>query len=273
MSISTYQLLKSLGVSERRVLQLLPTISGGNYAAGDVICPKGANKQPWTHVFSGLVFGGIPNTDGGIDPVHIFGPNTWFGEASIVSRQPSSMEYACLTDVRVMHLPWEATIEAFEREPDFSRYIALLVTLRSQQSSELLSLMRFGSPAQRVVMGMALIAEALLQPHPTLRPSANWELASDRLDISVKQALMASMCGVSRGIFSVCINQLERASWCEIQYGTISLLQIKAWIHFSAAQRHNRIHMDKPAMPEILLQLDAAAQECRSDTNHLARHA
>lgn len=273
MSINTYHLLKDAGVSERRVLQLLTVVSGANYTSGEVIWPRGSSHQPWMHIFTGLVCGGIPQPDGGFEPLHIFGPNTWFGEASIISEQPSDLEYVCLADVRAMLVPAEATLEAFQREQEFSKYITQLITRRGQQSSELLKLMRMGSPVQRVVMGLALIAEALRTP-PAQRPSAVVPTAVDTVDIPVKQAVLASMCGVSRGIFSTCIQQLARAGWCDIQYATIRLLQSRVWVYFSTAQRHKRIHTPFSGMPEVLEQLDAAAAAVRENTPHTAvRHA
>jgi hypothetical protein len=122
-------------------------------------------------------------------------------------------------------------------------------------------------------MGLALLAEAMLNGAHLPMPLLSVGVVSDRLEIPLKQALLAAMCGVSRGIFSICIKQLANAGWCEIQYATISLLQIEAWVHFSSAQRHSRTRLDKPDMPKVLALLQEAARSCQDERATGARHA
>lgn len=248
MSIYAYQLLKSLGFSEQRVRRVLPRIKVESLEPGHIICHKGARPEAWTHVVSGLVSAGIPDKDGAVTPINIFGPGTWFGEVSILNRQALLLECICLTPVRILTMPLGYAVEAFEHEAEFSRHIAHLVAWRAQQQAEMLTLMRQGSPQLRVVMGLARFAEALHNSNshlPTNDPD-------DFQEIPLKQSLLASMCGVSRGIFSECVQQLAAADWIRLNYATLALSNVQAWHKFSNNHRNSRHNNNKPSMQEIL---------------------
>ena len=255
MSIKTYQVLKSVGLSDQRVTRMLVAAKSETYTVDQVVWPRGASLQPWTHIITGLVCACVPDADRGFNPVNIYGPGAWFGEAAILNRQPSAVEYICLTPARVVAVPFAEALDTFEYEAEFSRYIARLVAWRSQQHAEMLSLMRTGSPALRVVMGLALFAEAMASSSSHL-PHFDLE---DNLDIPLKQALLASMCGVSRGIFSICAKQLAAAGLLRVNYSSVGLLGLKTWGRFSKARRQNRLNLIKPSMPELLSLLQAAS--------------
>ncbi len=202
MSIYTYQLLKSLGLSEHRVLTLLPNIKVEFLLPDQFVFRKGSPPQAWHHVITGLVCGSLPGQDGTVTPMHVFGPGTWFGEVPILNRGLYLVDGVCLAPVRMLSLPIEQFQNVFDNEPEFSRHIARLVSWRIQQHAEMLIVTRLGSPQLRV--GLAMFAEALNNSQSHLTAS---EL-DDGVKIPLKQSLMASLCGVSRGVFSECVQQL-----------------------------------------------------------------
>ncbi|MDI1243974.1 MAG: Crp/Fnr family transcriptional regulator [Rhodoferax sp.] len=255
MSIYTYQLLKGVGLSEQRVLSVLPKIKVDSLNAGQIICHKGSQPEAWHHIVSGLVGAGIPQENGVITPINIFGPGTWFGEVAILNHRPLMVDCVCLTPVRILKMPLEQAVDAFENDADFSRHVARLIAWRTQQQSEMLILMRLGSPQLRVVLGLALFAEALHSSNSHLPTN---EL-DDSLDIPVKQSALAAMCGVSRGIFSECVQHLAAAGWVRLSYATLALSKILVWHNFSRRHRQNRHNNAKPVMPEILHMFEEAA--------------
>lgn len=255
MSIYAYQLLKGLGLSEQRVLRVLPSIKVESLDVNQIICRKGAKPEAWTHIVSGLVNAGIPDKDGDITPINIFGPGTWFGEVAILNRQALLLECICLTPVRILTMPLAQAVDAFEHEAEFSRHVARLVAWRTQQHAEMLTLMRLGSPQLRVVMGLALFAEALHNSNSHLPTNG----LDDSLEIPLKQSLLAALCGVSRGVFSECVQQLSAAGWVRLNYATLALSSIVVWRKFSNQYRQSRINSVKPSMQEILLLMEEAA--------------
>jgi CRP-like cAMP-binding protein len=248
MSIYAYQLLKGLGISEARLLRVLPNIQVQSFDPNQVIFHKGSQPAAWSHVLSGLVSAGIPDSNGDIAPIHVMGPGTWFGESAFLNGQSMALECICLTPVRLLVMPIADAMDAFESEPKFAQYIAHLVAWRNQNHIEMLTLMRLGSPQLRVVMGLALFAEAL--------HNSNSHLPTNELDdvqeIPLKQSLLASMCGVSRGIFSECVQHLSAAGWVRPNYATLALSRVPVWHKFSKNHRNNRHNNNKPSMPEIL---------------------
>ena len=233
MSIYAYQLLKGLGFSEQRVRRVLPRLEVESLEPNQVICHKGSHQDSWIQIVSGLVNAGIPDPDGAITPISIFGPGTWFGEVSILNRQAVVLELVCLSPVRILKVPVPEVIEAFENEPDFSRHLARLFAWRTQQYAEMLTLMRLGNPSLRVVLGLALFAEALQTSNSHL-PTSELE---DKLDIPLKQSLLASLCGVSRGVFSECVQQLAAEGWVQLNYATLALSRLNVWRKFSSNWR------------------------------------
>lgn len=258
MSIYAYHLLKGLGLSEQRVVRLLPALRTQNLDSDEVIWPKGSSPTAWIYIETGLVSACVPAAaDNALTPVNIYGQGTWFGEAAILSKQALNHEYVCLTPARVICVPLAEAMDAFDNEPEFARYIARLVAWRNQQHAEMLTLMRIGSPQLRVVMGLALFAEALHNSSSHLPTSGN----DYSLEIPLKQAVLASLCGVSRGIFSECVQQLAAEGWLRLSYATLGLLHIDVWERFSHRHRQTRLSATKPGMPELLaLMRDAKPQ-------------
>lgn len=255
MSIYAYQLLKGIGLSEQRVLRVLPNIKVQSLDPDHVICRKGFRPEAFSHVLSGLVCAGAPDRDGSITPIHILGPGTWFGVDAVLNLQAVALETICLTPVRILDMPLADATEAFECEPKFSQYLAQLMSWRNQQHTERLTLMRLGSPQLRVVMGLALFAEALHNSNSHL-PTSDLD---DFQEIPLKQSLLASMCGVSRGIFSECVQQLAAADWIRLNYATLALSRVRVWHKFSNKHRNNRHNNNKPSMQEILSLMSEAA--------------
>ena len=251
------------------MVQILTTIAGSSYAVDDVIWPKGVVNQPWSYIFTGLVCGCIPIDNNAYQAVCIYGPGAWIGENAILKKDPSELEYVCLTDVRAMHVPFEIALETFTQEADYARYIGHLAASRSQLKGELLNLMRVGSPAQRVVCSLALHAESLLRNAP---PTTR-HFSETHLDLPLKQALLASMCGVSRSVFSLYIKQLAEAGWCTLHYANVSLLRPKTWGHFAMARRSNRLSTQEGSMAEMLQALYAASQAVGDIVDPVARSA
>lgn len=255
MSNYAYRLLKKINFSERRILDVLPRLNIRSYDAGDVIWGKGLPVQSWFCVMSGYVAASVPLERGGQMPVSILGQHAWFGEQSLLSQQPSAMDYSCLTPVEVIGMDKSLLQAAFAQEPDFVRYLVGLVTWRVQQQSEMLMLMRLGSSSLRVVMGLAQLAEAIR--HDLDLPAE----ATGRVEIPISQELIASLCGVSRTLFSEYLQHLVRAGWVKVRYGAIELNAPAVWQTFAQTQRARQRVVSRPTIEDLLAEMSAAAEQ------------
>ena len=95
--------------------------------------------------------------------------------------------------------------------------------------------MKTAGPQLRIVLRLAILAESVANGTSHLPPS-NTE---NTLKISAKQEVLASMCGVSRGVFSECIQQLAKAGWVDLSYAALSLTHIEGWTKFLDSYRQN----------------------------------
>lgn len=256
MSIYDYHILKGLNISEERVLKLLPHIETVHFQHCETIVPKGALQNDWFHLVTGFVNAAIPSSDGKYTSVNIYGPGAWFGEDSFVNEKSSEKGYFCLTSARILRIPRACAVEIFNSEPEFIRYIARLVSWRGSQQATMLMLQKTGSPPLRTIMGLALFAESIGNGASHL-PSANTD---DHLEIPLKQATFASMCGVSRGLFSDCVQRIAEAGYIKLNYSTLQILNVKAWTHFAQTYRKNPISLTKVEVPELLALIAASAQ-------------
>lgn len=256
MSIYDYHTLKGLNISEERVLKLLPHIETIHFEHCDTVVPKGALQNDWFHLVTGFVNAAIPSADGKHTSVNIYGPGAWFGEASFVNGAPSEKGFFCLTSARMVRVPRACALEVFESEPDFTRYIAQLVSWRASQQAAMLMLQKTGSPSLRTIMGLAIFAESIGNGASHL-PSVGTDY---HLEIPLKQATLASMCGVSRGLFSECVQQLAEAGYITLNYATLQIVNVKAWAHFAHAYRQNLMSLTKAEVPELLAMFAASAR-------------
>lgn len=258
MSNYAYRLLKKINFSERRIMDVLPRLSIRSFDAGDVIWGKGLPVQSWYCVMSGYVAASVPLEAGGHMPVHVLGQHAWFGEQSLLSQQASAMDYSCLTPVEVIGMDKAVMESAFAQEPDFVRFLVGLVTWRVQQQSEMLMLMRLGSSSLRVVMGLAQLAEAIR--HDLGIPAH----AAERVEIPISQELVASLCGVSRTLFSEYLQHLVRAGWVKVRYGAIELNSPEVWQAFAQTQRARQRVVSRPTIEDLLAEMNAAAAQAGS---------
>ncbi len=257
MSTYTQRLLEAVQFSNARILALLPHLTFSSFDEGDVICAKGCSLQSWTCVISGFVAASIPLDRGRPLPVHLHGHNDWFGELSLLSKQPSHYEYTCLTPVEVIGMGKKHFDTAISDEPDFVRFLARHMAWRAQQQSEMLMVMRLGSSPLRVFMGLAQFAEAA-GSHRNASLAVSKQVVAD---LPIGQNKIAALCGVSRTLFSEYIQQLSKAGWLILRYGGIELQSVQTWHSFARMQRERRQTRSRPSVKELLLDMDSAQAE------------
>lgn len=243
-----YKLLLGLEMSDRNAVELLPFVTTMQLRVNETIWRKGELEQPWTHIVSGLVCASLPDAGNELAAVNVYGPGSWIGEGWLVAGLPSAFEHVCVAPTQVLQVPNDRVREVFESDPGFSRFMARLVTWRSQHHAERLSLMGNGSLPLRVVLGLALLAEAL-------QSGASHQSAPqppESLLIPLTQTQLAGILRISRGVFSSCVQQLATIGWARVTYSSVQLLNLDKWRAFSNSLRKSRSGLVKPSMDELL---------------------
>lgn len=242
------QRLRKLGLSDIVAAQTATLVKVQSFDAGRKIWSKGSEVGHWHYIIGGLVSASISTTNSETTPLSIYGKGAWYGEQSIINRKPSFADYVCLTSTEVLTLP-AATFDAlFVQEPHFARYVAKLMAWRVQKTSETLTLMKLGNPCLRVVMGLAQFAEALA--YKSDRPPTIG--FGEGVEIPIAQTTLASLCGVSRTLFSEYVQQLAQQGWLKISYGKLEILQIDTWHAFARSQREDGVNHLNASIGELL---------------------
>ncbi len=240
--------LRRLGLADALAVQTAPAVKVQSFAAGKKMVTKGGEVLHWHYIMDGLVSASIPTTNSESTPISIYGKGAWFGEQSIINRKPSFADYVCLTATEVLCMP-AATFDAlFGLEPNFARYVAKLMAWRVQKTSETLMLMKLGNPCLRVVMGLAQFAEALA--YRSERPPTIG--FGEGVEIPISQNTLASLCGVSRTLFSEYVQQLAQHDWLKLSYGKLEILNITTWHRFARRQREESVNSLNPSITEML---------------------
>jgi CRP-like cAMP-binding protein len=246
------QLLQGMRLSEARTRQVLPLLTIRSFDKGALIWARGRSVQAWNCVMTGYVAAGIPVQRGDRLPLHLFGPDAWFGEQALLDGQPSDLDYICLTPVEVIGMSQACLQEALRAEPGFSDALLQLMAWRARQHTTMLAVMRTGCMSMRLVMGLAQFAQA-----QSLQ-AADWAPDGDVVDIPIGQDQMAALCGVSRTLFSAGLQDLVKAGWVKVRYGAMQLQSAQAWRIFAQRQRDSPGLNRSPSMAELLSALARA---------------
>ena len=198
---------------------------------------------------------GEPVARGGMVPLHVHGPHAWFGEQALLGGQASQVDYVCMTQVELIGMRQSCLENALREEPEFRRFMLQLLARRVELQTEFQLLLRLGGMPLRVVMGLAQFAvnqpqsfSAQIKPHP-----------EDTVDISLSQDQIAAVCGVSRTLFSECLQKLARGGWVKLRYGGMSLQSAAAWRFYARQWQQRQKSVSRQSMNELLDELSQAS--------------
>ena len=248
--------LKRVGLSEALAIQTAPLVAVQSFEAGTKLWTKGSEVHQWRLIMDGLVSASIATSSNASTPIAIYGKGAWFGEQSIINRKPSYSDYVCLTPTELLSIGANTFDTLFVQQPDFARFVAKLMAWRVQKTSETLTLMKLGNPCLRVVMGLAQFAEALsyrAERPPTIG-------FGEGLQLPVPQNTLASLCGVSRTLFSEYVQQLVLHGWLSVAYAKLEINHVWTWLIFARRQRENTFHDLSPSITQLLEELRSIAQ-------------
>lgn len=258
--------LLKLGLAPELARTAAQTVKVQSFTSGHVVGPKGGEVLHWQYIIEGLVAESIPTSNSASTPISIYGKGAWFGEQPIINRKPSYAQYVCLVPTEVLMLPAATFNELFLQDANFARYVAKLMAWRVQKTSETLMLMKLGNPCLRVVVGLAQFAEALA--YRSSRPPTIG--LGEGVQIPIAQGTLASLCGVSRTLFSEYVGQLAAQGLLKVSYGKLEILESHIWHVFAHRQRENAINQPNPSWEDVLADLRACADGVVGSSSHPA---
>ena len=241
MSIANYQLLSSIGLSERAVFNIAAQTIVRRYNAGEVLCGNRTIGQPWRYLISGMAFFTSPLQGGKRDLIGVIGAGQWVGEAPDKVIQSAPLEILCVTELKVMEVPFTCIQHAFDSELNFCRYVARMLCDRHIQQMEITSIQRIPDTLSRVALCLAILGEKFQSTSTSYDgDSKAREAVSLNLPLPLNQTEIASICGISRSNLSQALRQFAGAGICQVQYSQVTLLHAKAWMEILSNFRNHK---------------------------------
>lgn len=246
-----YQKLRKVGLSDESARNYSKYTKVESFDQGNIIWPKGKPVESWSCVINGLVGASVGSETSENVPMSLYGEGAWFGEFCIINCKPSYANFVSMLATDVLTLPADLVLELLNKEPGFASKIAKIMSWRIQKTSEILMVMKLGSPCFRVVMGLCQFGESLAY-RADRPPTIGY---GEGIVIPLTQDLLALLCGVSRTRFSEFVHQLRVNGWVGVSYGKIELLRPLAWHKFAELQRYKSCNQIDLAMDVLLKEL------------------
>lgn len=238
------QLLTKFDLDASSAIRLAQHAIIRSYEPNAKIWGRGQPVSKWCYVITGQVAPYV-TVNGKNSLILVWSEGTWFGEQDILSGGISPVDIGVISETQLLEIPSNDFLECFSQNRMFAGALARSIAWKSQCISEMLSLIKHGNPAARVVLGIGYLAEM------TAAHSVNPCVIENQqvVNIPLSQRNLAALFGVSRTTLSQCISALARSGWLTINYANIQLKNVQDWWSFIQKQRSSKLEtMDEDVM-------------------------
>ncbi len=183
--------------------------------AGELLCRVGRPPSFWFGVIDGLLkmsndsLEGIPITFTGVPP------GGWFGEGTVLKREPYRYNIEALRKSVVAGLSIETFHWLAERSIPFNRFITQQLNERLGQFIATREIDRMSDPDARVARSLAALF------HPVLYPGVGEVLRITQLELGY-------LVGLSRQRVNEALKTMQQAGVIRIEYGGVRVLDLQA---------------------------------------------
>ena len=185
------------------------------FAKGAYICHKGDKLDPWLGVISGLVRLGTVSQKGKTVTLAGMRAGIWFGEGSVLKKEPRQYDLVALRDVRLAMMGSATFFWLFENSAGFNRFLVKQFNERIGQFIALVEFDRSLDATGKVARNIAWLCNPVLVPK-----------ADNNLDITQEEIGLIS--GVSRQAVNGALQLLEQKKLLRVGHGGITILDLEA---------------------------------------------
>lgn len=184
-------------------------------ATGELLCRVGRPAFYWFGVIDGLLKMsndsalGIPVTFTGVPP------GGWFGEGTVIKREPYRYNIEALRKSVVAGIPVDTFHWLIERSIPFNRFITQQLNERLGQFIAAREIDRLSDPDARVARSLAALF------HPVLYPGVGEMLR-------ITQHELGYLVGLSRQRVNEALQAMQAAEVIRIEYGGVRVLDLQA---------------------------------------------
>jgi len=181
---------------------------------GDLLCRIGRPPTYWFGVIDGLLK--MSNDDSQGPPMTFTGlpPGAWFGEGTLLKREPYRYNIQALRCSTVAGLPLDTFHELLESSIAFNRFVLGQLNERLGQFIAAREIDRLNDTDSRVARGLAAMF------HPVLYPGVG-EL------LRITQQELGYVVGLSRQRVNEALNALQGRRLIRIEYGGVRVLDLE----------------------------------------------
>ena len=204
----------SVDLDAAQCARVVEDITVHRVEAGAQLCRKGEDVDAWIGVMAGLVKLSSSLPDGRTMTFTGVPPGGWFGEGSLLKREPRKYAAVALRDSTVARLP-RATFEwLLGTSLPFNRFLLLQLNERLSQFIGLVEHERLLDPDAKLARSITHLFNPIL--YPGIGP---------RLEIS--QAELALLVGISRQRANQSLRTLEMVGLLAVEYAAIRVLDLE----------------------------------------------
>lgn len=203
--------LGALTASERRRAEA--DIVVGEAEVGELVCRVGRSPTFWFGVIEGLLKMSNDNADGGSVTYSGLPAGGWFGEGTVMKREPYRYNISALRRSVVAGLPIDSFHWLLDHSIGFNRFVMNQLNERLGQFIAALEIDRLNDPDARVARSLAALF------NPVLFPSVGEVLR-------ITQQELAYLVGLSRQRVNEALATLQAQGLVRTEYGGLRVLDL-----------------------------------------------
>ena len=205
--------LRPLTADERD--RVAPQLRIGDAEPGELICRRGRTATYWFGVVDGLLKMSTETADGHTITYSGLTAGGWFGEGTVMKREPYRYNVQALRKSLVAGLPVDTFHWLLDHSIGFNRFVMNQLNERLAQFIGTIEADRTPSPEQRVARNLAALA------NPELFPGVGEVLR-------ITQQELAYLVGLSRQRVNEALKTLAAQDVLRIEYGGLRILDLSA---------------------------------------------
>ncbi len=187
----------------------------GDALAGDVVCRIGKAPTYWFGVVQGLLKMSADNAQGDSFTYAGLSAGGWFGEGTVIKREPYRYNVQALRPSIVAGLPLETFHWLIDNSLGFNRFVMNQLNERLGQFIAAREIDRMTNPDIRVARSLAALF------NPVLFPGVGEVL-------HITQQELAYLVGLSRQRVNVALQRMVSQGWIRVTYGGVRVLNLNA---------------------------------------------
>ena len=202
-------------LSPAEYARTLPQLMVGDALPGDYVCRIGRPVTYWFGVVEGLLKMSTESAQGQTVTYAGLPPGGWFGEGTVLKREPYRYNMQALRKSVVAGLPVDTFHWLIDHSLGFNRFVMNQLNERLGQFIAARAIDRMNNPDVRVARSLAALFNPILYPGvgETLR---------------ITQQELAYLVGLSRQRVNEALNALEAQGSIRVEYGGLRVLNLAA---------------------------------------------